>query len=142
MTMPVNRPRSLVLWPAVVAILGGCSGGPELMEVSGRVTVAGEGVGPGFIVSFVSDQGGRPSQAVTDVDGRYRLKFTERLAGAVPGQYRVIVSWPYADGEGPANPNRSRLPAAAESIGDTPFRVDVRSATSFDIDLADAEGRP
>lgn len=117
-------------------VLCGCSPGPVLVDVSGRVTVGGAAAGPGFIVTFVPDAGGRPSQAVTDDNGGYRVRFTEHRAGVVPGSHRVVVSWPYVEGMGPPNPMRNRLPAAVESLADTPFAVDVQAATVFDIDLA------
>ncbi len=81
----MNRKLIAVLLFCGLSLLAGCSdGGPELREVTGRVTVDGKPV-PGAILTFVPTAGGSPSYGGTDNDGNYKLMFTDTKYGAMVG---------------------------------------------------------
>lgn len=70
-------------------LLVGCGGsGPELTEVTGKITLDGAPV-VACNVTFVPTGGGSPSYGRTDGKGEYRLMFTRDRYGALPGQHAV-----------------------------------------------------
>lgn len=77
----------------VVICMAGCgSDGPELSDVSGKVTIDGQPV-QGVVLTFVPDAaGGSPSYGKTDAAGIYRLMFTATKYGAMPGSHRVEMN--------------------------------------------------
>lgn len=79
-------------WPALFLLFAcvGCSDRPELSDVRGRVTLDGAPV-PLATVEFIPEKG-RPSQGVTDQDGRYVLQHTLDSAGALQGPHKVRIS--------------------------------------------------
>jgi len=88
--------RLLVLLVACLA--AGCGGGPNVVPVSGRVTLDGKPVA-GVHVSFqpVATEGnknpGGGSYAITDADGRFTLRLVEGGgAGAAVGKHRVEIT--------------------------------------------------
>lgn len=84
--------QRLITLGALVAMCGGCSGGPgvELAPVTGKVTLNGEPLA-GARISF-GPQGGRPSTAVVGPDGTYELEYTPGYKGAVVGRHTVVIS--------------------------------------------------
>ncbi|NBP88422.1 MAG: carboxypeptidase regulatory-like domain-containing protein [Planctomycetia bacterium] len=79
----------------VIAVVGtGCGGRPagfpETAAVTGVITFD-EMPLEGATVSFLPDEG-RSSVGTTDSAGRYRLKFTGTVSGAVLGMHHVSVS--------------------------------------------------
>ena len=95
----------------------GSSSGPELVDVSGTVTMDGKPL-PNAIVTFRPEgaQGGeqsRPAYGQTDDDGRYRLQYSTEKSGAIPGKYSVSISTyrrPDEDKDG------NEIPGAAETV--------------------------
>lgn len=78
---------------ALSATLFGCGGGadtPELVPVSGTVTVDGQPV-EGVTVMFAPKASGRKATGVTNSEGRYELVYTAGNYGATPGEYRVVI---------------------------------------------------
>jgi hypothetical protein len=72
-------------------IAAGCSDeGPELAEVTGKVTLDGQPL-RGVNLVF-KPQGGSPSYGTTDANGEYRLYFTRNKTGAMPGSHTVEIS--------------------------------------------------
>lgn len=71
----------------------GCGGGdgPSLVPVEGSVTLDGQPLAEARII-FRPAEGGRPSNAVTDSDGNYKLQYTEDRIGALPGKHSVSIS--------------------------------------------------
>ena len=72
--------------------LAGCSGGanlPELGQVSGTVTLDGQPL-DGATIEFVPEKG-RPSSAITDESGNYKLRFSATTNGAVLGKHDVAI---------------------------------------------------
>lgn len=80
--------------PAVLlAGLVGCGDdGPELAEVTGRVTVDDKSV-PNATLLFVPEaKDGSPSYGTTDKDGNYMLGFTRDKTGAMLGKHTVEIT--------------------------------------------------
>jgi hypothetical protein len=71
-------------------IVAACSKGPPLERVTGQVTLDGKPV-PLATVEFIPENG-RPSQAVTDAEGRYELLYTLDRAGSLVGKHKVRIS--------------------------------------------------
>ncbi|UUO08743.1 carboxypeptidase regulatory-like domain-containing protein [Blastopirellula sp. J2-11] len=73
--------------------LAGCgdSNTPPLGDVQGQVTFNDAPV-DGCNVVFVPLEGGRSSSAVTDMDGRYVLKFNATSTGALVGEHKVQLT--------------------------------------------------
>ena len=89
-----TRVAALVLLIAVA----GCGGGPRLVKVSGRVTYHGQPV-PSTRVTFVPDDGGRPSRGLTDDTGQFTLKFTRTEMGALRGAHAVFLRYEVGNDE-------------------------------------------
>lgn len=76
----------------MLAFLSGCGpSGPTVYEVSGKVTYQGKPV-PGATVTFQPEQG-RPSIGVTDDEGKYFLRYTKDVNGALPGSHKVFITF-------------------------------------------------
>ncbi|WP_339743681.1 carboxypeptidase-like regulatory domain-containing protein [uncultured Rubinisphaera sp.] len=77
----------------VTVILAGCSSesGPKLGTVSGMVMVDGQPLS-GVVVNFSPENGERASYAITDDNGYYKLRFSSKRMGALPGRHRVQVT--------------------------------------------------
>lgn len=84
--------RITVLMVFVVAFMAGCGdGGPHLVAVKGKVTLDGKPV-PSAIVTFnPTGPGGSNSLGKTDIDGNYRLEFSQDKQGALVGEYAVEI---------------------------------------------------
>lgn len=77
------------LMTGIVAAVVGC-GPSNQVSVQGRVTFDGQPVGPGSIV-FLPDSGAEGTKVAAAIeDGKYQIG-PER--GAVPGNFRVEISW-------------------------------------------------
>lgn len=88
-----NMKHVFVLSSAVLAVatLIGCgSGRPEVVPVSGTVTLDGDPV-VGAAVTFALQGEGRPATAVTDALGKFTLTTFGGDSGAAPGKYAVTV---------------------------------------------------
>lgn len=88
MYFPHTVLTALCLLP-LLALIGCGSSGPELVEVSGTVTLNGQPA-PGVVLTFIPEAtGGSPSYGKTDARGYYQLMFTATRYGALPGKHRV-----------------------------------------------------
>ena len=78
---------------ALAAFLVGCGGGPRPVKVTGTVTLNGEPV-EGATVQFVPvKEGGRPATGLTKADGGFSLTTVENYDGALPGDYKVVITY-------------------------------------------------
>ncbi len=77
---------------AFVAVIG-CGGGgddlPDVVPVSGKVTLNGEPL-KGAAVTFIGS--GRPCYGATSDDGTYTIKDLNGREGCPVGKYKVIIS--------------------------------------------------
>ncbi len=69
----------------------GCSDSGMESEVSGKVTLDGQPVGPGAVVFAPVDGQSNPADGAIQMNGSYFLK-TSREVGLKPGDYKVSVS--------------------------------------------------
>lgn len=113
--LPHFRSIVCVLMCAVPLSFGGCGRGdiPELADVTGTVQMDGQPLANAAI-KFVPTNG-RPSSAITDSGGNYRMQYNEDAAGVLPGLCRVLISTGTAtteneDGE-PVPGNPETVPA-------------------------------
>jgi hypothetical protein len=96
----MQRPaRWLVLALALVlsgALAGGCGGGPgKPIKVSGKVKWADGNPVVGATVSFMpTREGGREANGFTGEDGSFDLTTFNSGDGALPGDYKVLVTRP------------------------------------------------
>ena len=85
-----RRGRRWSLLALLPLLLGGC--GKSTVTVEGVVTLDGKPV-PGATVLFTPEEGNdRAASALTDEDGNFRLSTYSEGDGALPGQYRVVVT--------------------------------------------------
>jgi hypothetical protein len=111
----------------------GKSDGPEIVPVAGTITRNGKPI-PNLFLNFVPVQG-RPSWAITDANGQYKLEYDDKQKGAVVGQHAVWVASPPtgSEGMGPEDQPKSSpdLPEILKKYGnqkDTPLKVEVKAA--------------
>jgi len=127
------------------ALLAGCSRGPALAEVKGRVTMKGKPLG-NVRVDFQPDPDkgttGPGSTGTTDADGNFTLKYADGRPGAVVGHHRVILSdldlygnvfvgrgdYRTEDPKGPKEtPKKARFAPSYADLGQTSLRLEVKS---------------
>lgn len=90
--MPLRRIQiSAVALALLVALLAGCNRGPNLVKVTGKITLNGKPL-EGAAVLFHPQSGGRPASGQTDATGRFRLTTIREDDGAAPGQHTVTVA--------------------------------------------------
>ena len=80
----------------VLVALVGCSraptrDGPELVKVTGTITLDGEPV-EGAHIRFSPEAGGSAAYAVSDRRGRYELRTFDPGDGAIPGKYGISAT--------------------------------------------------
>lgn len=80
----------------VLVTLVGCSkaptrDGPELVKVTGTITLDGEPV-EGAHIRFSPETGGPAAFAVSDHRGRYELRTFDPGDGAIPGKYGISAT--------------------------------------------------
>lgn len=91
MKMPCNEVVAIAA--VLILTMGGCGAGDSLSlaSVEGLVTLDGEPLGDARVI-FSPEDGRRPSSAVTESDGSYKLTYLEDQPGALPGRHKVIIS--------------------------------------------------
>lgn len=97
---------------AALTFVAGC--GPELPpigEVSGLVTQDGKPV-EGVALEFIPAEGGRPSLAVTDSEGRYNAMFTADTDGALVGKHSIRYEINGPEAPMPANSDAEFIPTS------------------------------
>ena len=90
LTAPCRMSLSQLLLAGIIAAAG-CSGSGMESEVSGKVTLDGQPVGPGAVVFAPVDGQSNPADGAIQLDGSYFLK-TSREVGLKPGDYKASVS--------------------------------------------------
>ena len=122
----------------------GCSSGPPLAPVSGRVVMNGQPL-KNVRVDFHPnpDKGtrGKGSTGTTDADGNFTLAYDGGEPGAIVGHHRVIVTdldtfgnvlvgrgdYRTEDPKGPKEtPTKSRFAAAYSDLAKTPLSQEVK----------------
>lgn len=81
--------RSILLTLLAVIVIG-CGGGPQLLPVSGVVTLDGQPVADAGVL-FVPADSGPTTSGTTDAAGRFRLTTANR-SGTLAGRYHIAVN--------------------------------------------------
>ena len=120
-------------------IASGCSKGPTLVTVTGRVTLDGNAL-PHMMVNFtpVGDTQGNGGIAATDDEGRFTLMSVRSEAGILVGDYKVSfypANPPPTKKDDPADvvasPKRGNVPPAFLNANDSPLRVTIPDSGGF-----------
>jgi hypothetical protein len=86
-----------ILLLALSAGLAGCGGQGKPVKVEGVVTLDGKPF-PGATVTFFPAEGnGRSASGLSEEDGSFRLTTFKPDDGALPGEYKITVSFGEAD---------------------------------------------
>ena len=114
--------RGVVLFCFCLCLGSGCgrNDGPDLAQVTGRITIDGKPAQK-LVIRFIPEaEGGSPSYGATDAEGNYRLMFTADANGAMLGKHRVEIEavtpetgddgMPFKDETIPVVPLRYREP--------------------------------
>jgi hypothetical protein len=127
---------------------GGSSDAPTVYPVTGKVTKGGAAL-PDVQVNFIAmDETGLPSSGVTDAEGMYTLHRHTGDEGAMPGNYRVVLSdtkavpgpQAYSNPQGGAPQLESRIPEKWQSKEKSPKTVEVKAEPNvIDIDVEGSE---
>ncbi len=133
-------PCLLVSLSVLVVGLAGCSRGPDVGEVRGKVSFKGKPVTEGT-VTFINPTTGYVAEANLEKDGSYVVKTRE--GGLVVGDYLVMVNpLIYLDRSDPKTPPSPmekpapNIPEKYRNQGRTPLKATVQKGTNtFDFDL-------
>lgn len=122
---------NLLLFSLALLFIAGC--GSNTKPVTGTVTLDGKPL-EGASVVFAPSEGGRTnSVATTDSSGAYALQYTSKEAGAMVGDYKVLIFKPKATDKGevetlPRKYNEeSTLTATVTNDGENSFNFDLES---------------
>jgi len=135
--------RSLYLFPLLLCLLAGCSGGPhKVAPVSGRVTLNGQPLAHAAVTfQPVATEGnlnpGPGSGGFTDSNGRYILKLTGmETKGAVVGKHMVRINLAPQDNSADDKPKRYKdLPAQYNKKTKLKYDVPPGGTDSADFQL-------
>jgi hypothetical protein len=158
--MKQNLPDASVMlmnrcfWLTVLLCTLGCGGRPATVPVQGVVRLDGQPL-KRAAVQFVPEDSGRDATATTDQDGRFVLSTFEPRDGAMPGNYKVVVT-PVAPAQdppkamtadeamaaaaaeaerGPAKPAHPGFPEQYTRADQTPLKQTVPATGDVVIDL-------
>jgi len=125
---------------AITATIAGCGGSDFGAEVSGRVTLDGNPVGPGVVVFAPTAGNTNPPEGAILPDGSYFLK-TSRDVGLRPGAYKVAVSvYDVPDlkpGERTSAPPKLVTPPKYSSVETSGLQFEVQpGGNTIDIELS------
>ena len=81
--------RINLLTAGLLALLAGCGGGPEIVPVSGKVTIDGQPLTKGVIQ--VIAEGYRPAMGDIQADGSFTLTTDKPNDGCVRGNHKVAI---------------------------------------------------
>lgn len=86
-----KRRTLLVAGLAGIGWLAGCSDGPELGDVTGKVVQDGQPVPFAYVVFQPIDPPGTYASAYTNIEGEYELQFSPSSNGAMIGRHEVTI---------------------------------------------------
>ncbi len=124
------------LFAITTTAISGCGnppdGRPPLAEVHGVITLDGSLFEAAF-VTFIPEIG-RPSVGISDAEGKYTLKYLEKVSGAAIGHHQVRV-FTFSGGEEgssvkeqfPAKYNTATTLTAEVTSGENTINFDLKS---------------
>lgn len=134
----VPRARGSAILLVVLISLGvsGCSKGPTLQKVSGKLIVDGQPAAGANLLFFTPGQkGGIVPSANTGPDGTFQI-FSNAQPGVMPGSYSVTVVWPDPAKAAEAAADRSGKSDPPDLLGGkfsvpnaTPLKAEIGSGT-------------
>jgi hypothetical protein len=153
----MRTPYCWLILPLSAAILAvGCSRGPKLVSVSGKLTMNGTPL-KNVKVEFHPDPdkstAGPSSSAITDGDGNFTLVCADKgnPPGAIVGHHRIVLTdldvygdvfvgrgdYRSEDPKGPKEvPKFPRFPAVYSDLSKTPFKQEVTASMgSIKLDI-------
>jgi hypothetical protein len=111
----------------------GCDGGgPKLYSVEGKVLLDGqpaEGASVIFTPKAGASDGSSPPSGVVGADGTFKLETYPHGEGALPGDYKVVVTWYPPDARKQENP-KNKAPAKYASAESTPLTATVKEESN------------
>ena len=140
------RSSSLPWSLALSGFFLGCSDGPELGIVTGKVLQQGKAIPFAYVEFQPIDPRGTYGAAYTTVDGSYNIRFTEDRDGALIGKHKVTVRTAAVDEIEIEDKATGLMVTPALPEGYRPklsleYDLEVKSGTN-EINLDLAEGRP
>ena len=123
--------RRLQIFLLILSTLSvvGC-GGPDIVEVTGKVTYNGEPLPAGTVMfQPVGGEHSQPATGEIQSDGTFKLTTREQGEGATVGSNRVLVNSyePTTNsGGGEATVGKSRIPTKYTRYGTSGLTVDVK----------------
>ena len=128
-TTPIRAAWLMLL----AALLSGCGGsGPEVVPVSGRVTLDGAPLAGARIRFQPEASGGSPSYGTADQDGHYELGYKRGQPGALIGWHSIRVERGARDPDSKTKPQA--LPARYNTASE--LREEVKAGEDNVVDLA------
>jgi hypothetical protein len=114
----------------IVAACCGCSKGPELGSVAGKLTFHGQPVQYAAVEFHPVAGEGKYSIGFTNSTGEYTVKYTIQRGGALIGRHRILIKMYPPDGV-------KTPPVPPKYQGQAEGEVEVTSGSNrFDLDLA------
>jgi hypothetical protein len=112
-----------------LVVVAGCKQGPDLADVTGKVTYNDQPV-VGATIYFIPVGEGKQSIGYTNEDGVYQLQYTLRWSGALIGKHKVSVQIYPREGVKP-------VPVPEKYGGRSQVEYNVEPGSNrFDIDLS------
>lgn len=144
--MKYLRSSSLPLSLALSGFFLGCSDGPDLGIVTGKVVQQGKPIPFAYVQFQPTDPPGTYGAAYTGVDGVYNIRFTEDKDGAPVGKHRVTVRTAAIDEIEVEDKTTGlmvapELPDGYKAKLELEYDREVKSGSN-EIDLDIAEGKP
>lgn len=140
--MDFHRTSSIRLTLLLTGFFIGCSNGPELADVSGKVTQDGRPIPFAYVIYQPVEPPGTYASAYTDADGNYSVQFTESREGALIGRHEVTVRTAGLDEIAVEDRTTGRMVTPVLPVGYRPklqlvYAREVQSGSNvIDLDLA------
>ena len=118
----------------MVFVLAGCGGGdsgPELADVTGKVTLGGQPLANATVTFIPSGGDGTTASGTTGAEGDYELDYSLSKKGCQPGSYTVRITTAVEDDDG--NLSEEKVPAKYNA--ETELKAEVKSGSNT-VDFA------
>jgi len=112
-----------VVGPALLLAASGCAGGTgKPVKVEGTVTLDGNALDGAMVQFYPEDGGGHAASGTTGTDGSFRLTTWSNGDGALPGNYKIVIT-----------KKDDAVPTVGNANGDDPkFKTDMMKKFSLE----------